>query len=177
MTTILSYDELFGWSPFALGEEVTESDAVTNYTDCLDSQPYHTDVKIDVCSPSQERKQTRIHEERCVSADVSADSDNIVPSACEKKKRKGKVTKLKDVQLDLQCGWRDCDYHTSNLDHFVRHVSFHIHHLGVKVYEDQKGTGSLLFCRILTASSSTWQCHLCNHVLAHIIFCSLLKYF
>jgi hypothetical protein len=167
----ISFDELFGWSPFQLCEEYTETDAVSSYTDCVNSQLYDMDMQIEVCSPSEERKQTPIHEERCVSADV------IVPSACEEKKHKFRVKKLKDEQLDLQCGWRDCDYRTSNLDHFVRHVSFHLPHLEVKVYEDQKGTGSVLFPRILPASSATWQCHLCNHVLAHINFCSLLKYF
>jgi hypothetical protein len=43
----------------------------------------------------------------------------------------------------------------------VRHVSLHIPHVEVKLNEDQEGTGSVLF----------------SHMLAHISFCSLLKYF
>jgi hypothetical protein len=74
---------------------------------------------------------------------------------------KGKNIKLKEEQLDLQCEWQDCDYCTCNLDHFVHHVSLDLPHLEVKVNEDQEGTGSLLF----------------NHMLAHISFCSFLKYF
>jgi hypothetical protein len=177
MATVLSFDELFGWIPFQLGQEDTETDAVSNYTDCVDSQSDHMDLKIQVCNPSEERKQTPIHEEQCVSADVSGDADSIVPSARGENKHKGRVIKLKDEQLDLQCGWQDCDYCTGNLEHFVRHVSFHLPHVEIKVYEDQKGTGSVLFPRILPASNATWQCHLCNHMLAHINFCSLLKYF
>jgi hypothetical protein len=78
-----------------------------------------------------------------------------------KEQRKSKKIKLKEEQLDLQCEWQDCDYRTSNLDHFVSHVSLHLPHLEVKVNEDQEGTGSVLF----------------NHMLAQIKFCSLLKYF
>jgi hypothetical protein len=55
----------------------------------------------------------------------------------------------------------NCDNRTSNLDHFVSHISLHLPHLEVKVNEDQEGTGSVLF----------------NHMLAQMKFCSLLKYF
>jgi hypothetical protein len=111
------------------------------------------------------RMRAQVHEEQCESTD---ESDGSAPSACGKKKRRVKATKLKEEQLDLQCEWRDCDYHTSNLDHFVRHVSLHIPHLEAKGNEDQEGTGSVVFLRILHTSSSTWQCNLSSHLLVHI---------
>jgi hypothetical protein len=103
-------------------------------------------------------------------------SGSSIPSACVEKKRKCKKIKLKEEQLDLQCEWRDCDYRTSNLDHFVPQVSVHLPHLEVKRNENQEGTGSVVFLMILPASSSTWQSHFCSHMLSHINFCSLLKY-
>jgi hypothetical protein len=169
MESSLLYQELFQLSPLPL-VEVTVSDPLTDYINSVYNEFHHQDV---VCYQQEEGEQ-KMHEERCAS------TNSIVPSACGKKKvtcGKKKVTKLKNEQLDLKCGWQNCNYHTRKMDDFVHHVSWHIPDLGVKIYDTRKGTDSVLFCRILTASSSTWQCHLCNHVLAHIIFCSLLKYF
>jgi hypothetical protein len=66
-----------------------------------------------------------------------------------------------NLLLLLEENDENCDNHTSNLDHSVSHVSLHLPHLEVKVNEDQEGTGSVLF----------------SHMLAHINFCSVLKYF
>jgi hypothetical protein len=77
----------------------------------------------------------------------SEESNN--ETAISKEQRKSKKIKLKEEQLDLQCEWRECDYRTCNLDHFVRHVSLHIPHLEVKVNKDQEGTVSVLFNQLL----------------------------
>jgi hypothetical protein len=142
-------------------EEDPEGDGLIHYADYVDSQSSHMDVKIEVCSPSEKRKEAPVYEEHCDSTDASDDSASIVPSACRKKNNE-RAIKLKDERLDLKCEWRDCDYRTSNLDHFVRHVSLHIPHLEVKLTEDQEGRGSVAFRRILRASSSTWHCNLSN---------------
>lgn len=156
--------------------EGPEGDGLIHYTDYVDSQASHVVMKNEVCSPSEERKEAAVYEERCDSTDTSDDSASVVPSACEKK-RKAKAIKLKDERLDLQCEWRDCDYRTGNLDHFVRHVSLHIPHLEVKMTDDQEGRDSVVFPMILSASSNTWHCNLSNICFACINFRSLLKYF
>jgi hypothetical protein len=173
MDSISLFNEVFGMDPF-LGDCVP---VAGNYAAYVDTQSALTDLINEICSPSEEREQEPIYEELCGFTVGSDYSGSVVPSACVEKKRKDKRIKLKEEQLDLQCEWRDCDYRTSNLDHFVRHVSFHLPHLEVKLKENQEGTVSVVFLRILPASSSTWHCHLCSHMLAHINFCSLLKYF
>jgi hypothetical protein len=178
MSSISSFDDLFGTDSFLLGDKVPVSDGLESYADFVDSQSSYLDMRNEVCSTSEEKEQAPPEYEKwCDFTGASDFSSNTVSSACGEKKRKRRVIKLKEENLDLQCGWRDCDYRTSNLDPFVRHVSFHLPHLEVKLNEDQEGTGSFVFPRILLASSSTWQCHFCNHMLAHIKFCSLLKYF
>jgi hypothetical protein len=169
------FDELSGTSEFLLSEDVPDADALTNYADYVDNKSYHVDVKDEVCWSSEEPEQTPVREEQCDSSDASGDSDSALPSARGKKKRKGRAIKLKDEHLDLKCGWRDCEHRTSNLDEFVRHVSLHVPHLEVKMNEDQEGTGSIVYPRILPASSSTWQCNLFNHMLAKVSFCSLFR--
>jgi hypothetical protein len=175
MSSVSPFGELFRNSPCLLSEKFTESDASTNCADYMDSQSSYMQEKNEDCKPSQKRKQAPVHEEQSDSTDENDDSDSTVPSVCGKKCR-GKVIKVKDDQLDLQCEWQDCDYHTCNLDGFVRHVSLHIPHLEVKVNENQEGTGSGLFPRILPTSSSTWQCNLSNSLLVHINSCSFFKY-
>jgi hypothetical protein len=196
MFSMQEFDDLFGITPFLLSDETTGADWVEQYGNYVDSQSSHMDMRNEVCSASEEWEQAPVYEEFTVASDSSGStlpaacdssgntlpaacdsSGSTVPSACGEKKRKGRIIKLKDEPLDLQCGWQDCNYRSSNLDHFVRHVSFHLPHLGVKLNKDEEGTGSVVFPRLLPASSSTWQCHLCNHMLAHINFCSLVKYF
>jgi hypothetical protein len=176
IASISSFDDLFGTNPFVLGDNVPVADGLENDADYVDSQLSHMDMRNEVCSPSEEWEQEPVYEELCDLKVASDYSGSAVPSACVEKKRKSKKIKLKEEKLDLQCGWRYCDYCTSNLDHFVRHVSFHLPHLEVKLNKDQEGTGSVVFPTILPASSSTWQSHLCSHMLSHINFCSLLKY-
>jgi hypothetical protein len=101
-----------------------------------------------------------------LSSFLEDNSENHKPSqstqtVINKEQCKSKKVKLKEEELELQCEWRDCDYRTSGLDDFVCHVSLHLPHLEVKVNEDQEGTGSVLF----------------SLMLAHISFCSFLKYF
>jgi hypothetical protein len=77
--------------------------------------------------------------EECDSPDENDDDDDAMMSSTGANKRKRRMVKLKDEQLDLRCEWQDCDYDTCNLDHFVRHVSLHIPYLGVKVNEEHEG--------------------------------------
>jgi hypothetical protein len=146
MSSMSSFGELFGTSPSFVSEEFSEADALANCAECVDNQSSQMQEKEE-CRPSQKKK-------RCDSTDASDDSVSTVPSACAMKKRRGKAVKLQE-HLDLQCEWRDCDYCTCNLDHFLHHVSLHIPHPEVKVNEDKKGTGSVVFPRILLTSCST----------------------
>jgi hypothetical protein len=143
-----SFDELFGNNPLFPSEEFSETDALTNCAEYVDNQSSQMQDKKEDCRPSQKRK-------RCDSTDASDDSVSTAPSACATKKLRGKVIKLQDEHLDLQCEWRDCDYRTCNLDQFLHHVILHIPHPEVKVNEDKKGTGSVVFPRILFMSCST----------------------
>jgi hypothetical protein len=142
------FDELFGTSPFPPSGEILEADALTNCAECADSESSQMQEKVEDCATSQKRK-------RCDSTDVNDDSDSAFPSPCGNKKHRGKVIKLKDEHLDLQCEWCDCDYRTCNLDHFMCHVSLHTPHPEVKVKEDQEGTGFVVFPKILLMSCST----------------------
>jgi hypothetical protein len=142
MSSILSFDDLFGTSPFFLGEEASVADGLENYADYVDSQSSHLDFN-EFCSASEEREQAPVYEELCDFTVSNDYSGSTLPSPCRKKEHKGRAIKLKEEKLDLQCGWRDCDYCTSNIDHFVCHVSFHLPHLGVKLNENQEGTGSV----------------------------------
>jgi hypothetical protein len=176
MSSVSPFGELFRNSPYLLSEKFTESDAPTICADYVDSQSSDMQEKNEDCKPSQKRKQTPVHEEKSDSTDESDDSDSTAPSAFGKKKCRGKVMKLKNEQLDLQCEWQDCDYRTCSLDHFVRHVSLHVPHLEVKVLENEEGTGSGLFPKILPTSSSTWLCNLSSRLFVHINSCSFFKY-
>jgi hypothetical protein len=147
MPSISAFDELFGTSPLPPSGEVSEADALANCAECADNESSQIHEKKEDFATSQKRK-------RCDSTDASHDSDSAFPASCVEKKHRGKVIKLKDEHLDLQCEWRDCDYRTSNLYHFVHHVSLHIPHPEVKVNEEQVGTGSVVFPRILLMSCS-----------------------
>ena len=73
--------------------------------------------------------------------DETNDTDSSV-SSTHGKRRKRKRISLKNMQLNMQCEWRNCDYCTSNLTRFVEHVSFHIPHLEVKENNDKEGNYS-----------------------------------
>jgi hypothetical protein len=120
-----SFEEVRGTWPF-LG--VPKGDIVPNCDDYLDSLLSFLEGDIENHEPSQE-------------------SIEKLPL---KEQHKSKNIKLKAEHLDLQCEWRDCDYHTGNLDHFVRHVSLHLPHLEVKINKDQEGT----FCFVQSYASS-----------------------
>jgi hypothetical protein len=147
-------DEVSKTSPFLIRQKFTKDDALENCDDRVDNQSTHMEGKEEDTGLSNKRKQATPQEQQCDSPDENDDADSITSSACGKKRRR-KAIKLKDEQLDLQCEWRDCDYLTSNLDQFVRHVSLHIPNLEVKVNEDQEGNSSFLFPRILPACIST----------------------
>lgn len=165
MSSVSPFGEVFRNSPYLLSEKFTESDAPTNCADYADSQSSHMQEKNEDCKPSQKRKQAPVHEEQSDSTDENDDSDSTVASACGKKKCRGKVIKLKDEKLDLQCEWQECDYRTSNLDHFVRHVSLHIPHLEVKVIENQEGVYACFWgpCGFKSADSSEIMRHVNFH--------------
>jgi len=87
------------------------------------------------CSSEQRVREATTHE------DETSDTNSSMSSTFGKK-RKHKIICLKDMQLNMQCEWQNCDYCTSNLNHFVKHVSFHIPHLEVKEENDHKGNFS-----------------------------------
>jgi hypothetical protein len=80
--------------------------------------------------------------------DETNDTNNSV-SSTSGKKRKRKMIRLKDMQLNMRCEWQNCNYCTSNLTHFVKHVSSHIPHLEVKENNDQKGNYSYVKIMVL----------------------------
>jgi len=79
--------------------------------------------------------------EAALHADETSDTSSSMSSTFGKK-RKRKMIRLKNMQLNMRCEWQNCDYCTSNLTHFVWHVSFHIPHLEVKENDDQEGNYS-----------------------------------
>ncbi|PNF23497.1 hypothetical protein B7P43_G06515 [Cryptotermes secundus] len=139
MASISSFDDLFGIGPFPIDDYDTVANGLENYADYVDSQSSNMEDNNLVCSALEERNQSPVYEEWCDFTVMSNYSDSTLSPACIEKKCKDKKIKLKEEQLDLQCGWRDCDHRTSNLDHFVRHVSFHLPHLEVKLNKDQEG--------------------------------------
>jgi hypothetical protein len=168
MSNMPAFNELFS-SPLVLIGEDTKANGLM---DCMDNQPSDMQDKANNSRPPKKRKRTSVRKKQHDSIVVSNDSGSNLASTCEEKKRKVKAIKLKDEQLDLQCEWRDCDYRTCSLDDFVNHVSLHIPQLEVKMIENKKGIGSIVFPRILLASISTWHRNLSSNTLAHII----LKY-
>ncbi|PNF20108.1 hypothetical protein B7P43_G04791 [Cryptotermes secundus] len=165
MPSLLSFDDLFGIGPFPIGDEDAVANGLENYADCMDSQSSDMEDNNLVCNASEERKQSPVFEELCDFTVASDYSDSTLPPACVEKMHKGKIIKLKEEQLDLQCGWRDCDYRTSNLDQFVRHVSFHLPHLEVKLNKDQEGVYVCLWekCGFESADSSEITRHVNFH--------------
>lgn len=81
------------------------------------------------CKP--QLKEVPLCKKECDSSDETDETDGN-QSLTYGKKHKNKIRQPKYKQLDLQCGWLDCNYRSSNLDHFVHHVSLHIPHLEVK---------------------------------------------
>lgn len=137
MPSMLPVDAASTNSSFSLRQSFTKADALKKCGDWVDSQSCHMQRKDVDCKAKGKKR----HEEECDFPVGDGDSDSAV-SACGNK-RKRKMVKLKDEQLNLQCEWRDCSYVTCNLDHFVRHVSLHIPHLDVKENEDEEGGSSL----------------------------------
>ncbi|PNF26442.1 hypothetical protein B7P43_G16451 [Cryptotermes secundus] len=163
MASISSFNDLFGTDPFLFGDEDPLANGLENSADYVDSQSSHMDVNNGVCSAPEEMKQSPVYEELCDFTVASDCSDSTLPPACVEKKHKGKI-KLKDEQLDLQCGWRDCDHRTSNLDQFVRHVSFHLPHLEVKLKNDQEGVYVCLW------EQCGFECADSNEITRHVNF-------
>lgn len=62
--------------------------------------------------------------------DTSVASDEMSDMAFKK------PLTLKAEVLKLKCGWKNCNYVTSEAEAFVKHVSSHIPHLGIKCNED-----------------------------------------
>jgi hypothetical protein len=127
-----SLDESSRNSPLCLS--VKKADVEKKCGDWLASRSSHVQEKALDYRSLQKRRQ-----DECDSPDENDDTDDIL-SSTSGNKRKRRMVKLKDEQLDLRCEWQDCDYLTCNVDHFVRHVSLHIPDLEVKVNEAQEGT-------------------------------------
>jgi hypothetical protein len=90
----------------------------------------------------------------CKKKSDSPDETDGNQSFTYEKKHKNKIQKPNYKHLDLQCGWLDCNYRSSNLDHFVHHVSLHIPHLEVKETQNHEGTNNVMFPRFLVASNT-----------------------
>lgn len=88
------------------------------------------------CKP--QLKEVPLCKKECDSSDETDETDGN-QSLTYGKKHKNKIRQPKYKQLDLQCGWLDCNYRSSNLDHFVHHVSLHIPHLEVKENQNHEG--------------------------------------
>lgn len=84
------------------------------------------------CRSEQKVREATLHE------DETSGTNSSVSSTFGKK-RKRKIIMLKNMQLNMRCEWKNCNYCTSNLTHFVEHVSFHIPHLEVNENNDQEG--------------------------------------
>ena len=137
-----SLDESSRNSPLCLS--IKKVDAQKKCGEWVASRSSHVQEKALDCRSLQKRRQ-----EECDSPDENDDTDDMLSSSCVNK-RKRRMVKLKDEQLDMRCEWQDCNYLTCNLDHFVRHVSLHIPQLEVKVNDDQEGTYT-----VIAASNST----------------------
>lgn len=98
------------------------------------------------CKP--ELKEVPGCEKECDSPHETDETDEDQSFTYEKK-RKNMIYKPNYKQLDLECGWLDCNYRSTNLDHFVGHVSLHIPHLEVKENQNHEGTNSVVFLRCL----------------------------
>ena len=91
---------------------------------------------------SEQRVRVRVRVREATSReDETCDRNNSMSSTFGKK-RKHKRISLKNMQLNMRCEWQNCDYCTSNLNHFVEHVSFHIPDLEVKERNDHEGNFS-----------------------------------
>lgn len=108
----------------------------TNKNNADKEQSFHVQDRSLDCRPEQVREAT-LHEVE------TSDAESSVSSTFGKK-RKHKVIKLKNMQLNMRCEWQDCDYCTSNLDYFMQHVSFHIPHLEVKENNDQEASVAVM---------------------------------
>jgi hypothetical protein len=134
-------DELLNSSLFFI-EEDTNFDILMDWADCVGS------TQFDV----QKRKSGPAPENQSDATDSSTDSGSSVPAASAENKCKSKVIKLKDEPINLRCEWRDCNYQSCTLDHFVHHVSLHIPQLEVKMNETQEGTGYIVRSEVLLLS-------------------------
>lgn len=91
-----------------------------------------------VCDRSFDCRSEQKVRKATLSEDETSDTNSSMSSTFGKK-HKRKTIRLKNMQLNMRCEWQNCNYCTSNLTHFVEHVSFHIPHLEVKENNDQEG--------------------------------------
>lgn len=152
-----SLDESSRNSPLCLS--VKKADVQKKCGDWLASRSSHVQEKALDYRSLQKRRQ-----DECDSPDENDDTDDML-SSTSANKRKRRMVKLKDEQLDLRCEWQDCDYLTCNVDHFVRHVSLHIPDLEVKVNEAQEGVYACLWesCGFESSDASEIMRHVNYH--------------
>ncbi|XP_066993920.2 histone H4 transcription factor isoform X2 [Anabrus simplex] len=86
-----------------------------------------------------------------------------VTSSCGSRS-KPKLVKAKDEKLHLQCEWLDCQFKTSHLLDFVKHVSYHIPELEVRVNEKGKDVYACLW------SACEFQTPETKEIIRHVNF-------
>ena len=68
---------------------------------------------------------------------VETDSEFDSVSECGGKKRKLGV-KFKAEKLNLNCEWQQCNFNTTSLETFVKHVSNHITELDIRITSEEE---------------------------------------
>jgi hypothetical protein len=102
------------------------------------------------CKP--ELKEVPLCKKDCDSPNETDDTDGNQSFTYDK--HKSKIHRSIYKQLDLKCEWLQCNYRSSNLDHFAHHVSLHIPNLEVKENQNHEGTNSVVFQRLLVTSDT-----------------------
>lgn len=138
----------------------TKADALKNCGTWVDSQRQLQEAQ------RSKRKRSGDEEDGCDSPDENEldGTASMVSSRCISRQRT-KYVRMKDEHLDMKCEWRDCDFTSTVLDNFVRHVSLHIPHLEVRMNEDDEGVYVCLWesCGFETSDSKEIVRHVNFH--------------
>ncbi|KAJ9576162.1 hypothetical protein L9F63_006984 [Diploptera punctata] len=138
----------------------TKADAMKNCGTWVDSQRQLQEAR------RSKRKRSGDEEDGCDSPDENEldGTASMVSSRCTNRQRP-KYIRLKDEKLNLKCDWQDCDFTSTDVDTFVRHVSLHIPHLDVRMNEDNEGVYVCLWesCGFETSDSKEIVRHVNFH--------------
>jgi hypothetical protein len=162
LSRISAVNKLSRISASRLSEKFTEADVLKQCVDWESSQLFHAQQTNEGCRALRKREQTPLHKEQCDSNENDITESNAL--SITENTRIHKIIKLKDELLDLQCEWWGCDHRTHNLDEFVRHVSFHIPQLEIRMNEKQESVYGCLW------RSCTFECADSNEIVRHVNF-------